>query len=91
MKNQTIKNLEEKIHDQVMNLYSAKYKNRLEVEHKNGVYTLILGVPTDHNPTYISYQTDNPDDFLKYICEELRTRNYMRVRYHKIIRHETYE
>lgn len=69
-------------------MYKAEYINRLEVEYNDGIYTLIIGIPTDHNPTYISYQTEDIDDFLDYICEELRTRNYMRVQYHKIIRHD---
>lgn len=90
MKNHITNELEEKIHGYIRNLYGKKYINRLEVEYNDGVYTLIIGIPTDYNPTFISYQTENTDDFLKYICEELRTRNYLRVRYHKINYNETF-
>lgn len=39
------KELVEKIHDYIRNLYKAEYNGRLEVVNENGMYTLILGVP----------------------------------------------
>ena len=52
-------------------------KNRLEVKFENGIYTLLLGIPNDLIPTTISLQTNDPQEFLDFIYEELRTRNYM--------------
>lgn len=71
--------LEQKIHEWICKIYKAKYKGRLEVTQEDGVYTLTLGLPSPDMPTNISIQTDDKAEFLKYIFEELRTRNYMRV------------
>lgn len=76
--------LENKIHDYIIKLYKAKYTRRLEVTHENGIYTLTLGIPDDVIPTAISFQTEDSQEFLEYIYEELRIRNYMRVYFYQV-------
>lgn len=81
-----IEELENKIRDCIISLYSATYNRRLEVLLKNGIYTLVLGIPDDLIPTSISLQTDDPQEFIDFICEELRTRNYMRIYFYQVRR-----
>ena len=78
-----------KIRDYIRNIYKAEYKNRLEVKFENGIYTLLLGVPNDLIPTTISLQTNDPQEFLDFIYEELRTRNYMRTYFYQVRRKDT--
>ncbi len=78
-----------KIRDYIRNTYKAEYKNRLEVKFENGIYTLLLGVPNDLIPTTISLQTNDPQEFLDFIYEELRTRNYMRTYFYQVRRKDT--
>lgn len=78
-----------KIRDYIRNKYKAEYKNRLEVKFENGIYTLLLGVPNDLIPTTISLQTNDPQEFLDFIYEELRTRNYMRTYFYQVRRKDT--
>ena len=80
--------LEAKIHGFIINLYKAKYKGRLNVKYDKGIYTLILGIPNEMIPTSISLQTDDPQEFLDYICDELKKRNYMRVYFYQVRRTE---
>lgn len=79
----------QKIRDYIRNKYKAEYKNRLEVKFENGIYTLLLGVPNDLIPTTISLQTNDPQEFLDFIYEELRTRNYMRTYFYQVRRKDT--
>lgn len=85
------KELEKKIHDFIANVYKAKYIGRLEVSNQNGMYTLLLGVPSPDFPTTITLQTDNPQEFLDYIEDELKNRDYMRVYYYNVKRKEQNE
>ena len=78
-----------KIRDYIRNIYKAEYKNRLEVKFENGIYTLLLGVTNDLIPTTISLQTNDPQEFLDFIYEELRTRNYMRTYFYQVRRKDT--
>lgn len=78
--------LEQKIHDYIKALYKAEYKGRLEVTQEDDIYALTLGIPSYDIPTTISLQTDKEEEFLKYICEELRVRNFMRVYFYSIKR-----
>jgi hypothetical protein len=79
----------QKIRDYIRNKYKAEYKNRLEVKFENGIYTLLLGIPNDLIPTTISLQTNDPQEFLDFIYEELRTRNYMRTYFYQVRRKDT--
>ena len=83
--------LEKKIHDFIIKVYKSKYIGRLEVLIDEGMYTLVLGVPSPDFPTRISLQTDKPEEFLKYVEEELKNRNYMRVYYYNVKRKEQNE
>ena len=85
------KELEKKIHDFIVKVYGAKYIGRLEVSNQNGMYTLLLGVPSPDFPTTITLQTDNPQEFLDYIEDELKNRDYMRVYYYNVKRKEQNE
>ena len=85
------KELVEKIHDYIRNLYKAEYNGRLEVINENGMYTLILGVPNYLWPTNITLQTTDSEEFLDFVCNELKTRNYLRVYFYKVIRKEKNE
>lgn len=78
--------LESKIRDCIISLYEATYNRRLEVKHENGIYTLILGIPDDVIPTSISIQTEDPQEFLDYVCSELKIRNYMRIYFYQVRR-----
>ena len=85
------KELVEKIHDFILKVYKAKYTGRLEVTNKDGMYILLLGVPSPDFPTTISLQTNDPEEFLNYIEDELKNRDYMRVYYYSIKRKEQNE
>lgn len=78
------KELEKVIHEYITVLYKAVYNGKLEVTNKDGIYILTLGVPAADIPTSISLQTEDPKEFLKYIKEELKSRDYMRVYFYKI-------
>lgn len=78
--------LENMIHECIKTLYSATYNRRLEVNHDNGVYSLVLGIPDDVMPTTISLQTNDPQVFLDYIYNELKNRNYMKVYFYQVRR-----
>ena len=85
------KELVKKIHDFIHKVYKAEYTGRLEVLNENGVYTLVLGVPSPDFPTRLSLQTDKAEEFLDYVTDELKTRNYMRVYYYNVKRKEQNE
>ena len=69
-------------------LYEANYIGRLEVEQIDDEYTLIIGIPSYMAPTYIACICESDKQFLEYIEEELRKRNYMRLEIYKTIRYE---
>lgn len=83
-----MKELETKIHEYIEHLYKAKFTNRLEVNHSNGIFELILGLPVDDIPTTISLQTDDEEKFLEYVCNELKSRNYLRIKFLNVKRVE---
>lgn len=85
------KELEKKIHDFIVKIYKAEYIGRLEVSNQNGMYTLLLGVPSPDFPTTITLQTDDPKEFLAYIEDELKNRDYMRVYYYNVKRKQKNE
>ena len=83
--------LRQQILDYIVNLYKANYTGPMKVTNENGLYTLMLGIPNIDTPTFISLQTDSSEEFLKYVFDELRTRNYMRVYFYKVNRNEIYK
>lgn len=78
--------LELKIRDYIAIIYKAEYRGKFEVIQNGNTYTLQIGLPSYMALTSISYETDDDQEFLDYIFEELRTRNYMRVEFYKVIR-----
>lgn len=49
-------------------------------------YRLNIGIPSYMFPTTIACDFDTDQEFLDYIYEEFRTRNYMRVYFYKVVR-----
>ena len=80
--------LEEKIHDYITETYKAEYKGLLKVHKNNLGYSLILGIPSYMSPTTIASNHTNDQDFLDFIFNEIRSRNYMRIEFYKVIREE---
>lgn len=78
--------LEQKIHDYIKTTYNAEYKGLLRVEQENDIYALTLGIPSYMARTHIACNADNDEDFLSYIFEELRVRNYVRQEVYKVVR-----
>lgn len=81
-----MKELEEKIHDYIKNLYKKEFIGLLQVKKINDIYELTLGIPVEDIPTKISLQTDSEEEFLEYVCDELKKRNYIRTQYFTVKR-----
>lgn len=80
--------LENQIHDYIESLYNATYNGLLEVREDNGIYTLVIGLPSYMSPTTISVDSNSDQYFLDFIFEEFRTRNYLRLDIYKVTREE---
>lgn len=78
--------LVEKILDYIKTLYKAEYIGFIQVTQVDNVYQLKMGLPCYMVPTSNIYETDSDEEFLNFIYEELRTRNYMRLDIYKTIR-----
>lgn len=78
--------LEQKILDYIKTTYKADYIGRLEVIQNDDIYTFLIGVPSYMVPTANHYECNSDDEFLTYIYEELRTRNYMKIDKYQVIR-----
>lgn len=78
--------LENKIHDYIKTLYKAIYKGLLLVEQEGDIYTFTIGIPSYMIPTVTNYESNNDTEFLEYIYEDLRVRNYMRLEFYKVVR-----
>lgn len=76
----------QKILDYLKNLYKAKYKGFIDVNQNTQEYIFTIGIPSYMSPTHISGEFESDEEFLKFIYEELRIRNYMRIDYYKVIR-----
>lgn len=74
------------IHDYIRSWYKATFVGLLEVHKTDTNYIFILGVPHYMFPTTIISSHDTDQEFLDFIYSELRTRNYMRQFYYKVIR-----
>lgn len=79
-----IQELEKKIHGYIIELYKKEYVGFLEVHKDNNIYSLVIGLPSPNIPTHISIQAQTDDEFFKYIKEELRTRNFLRVYFYNV-------
>lgn len=69
-------------------MYKKKYVGSLEITKEGNVYSCIIGLPSPNMPTHISIQAESDEDFLKYIKEELRTRNLVRTYFYSVRRSE---
>ena len=78
--------LEKKICELIKINYEAVYTGYLKVDHLNPGYKLSIGIPSYMTPTTIATDIDSEEEFLKFIDKELKTRNYLRQEYYKVIR-----
>ena len=83
--------LEELILDYIKNLYSAEYVGELSVYKIGEMYTFSIAIPEKLIPTTISCNCETDEDFLTFIYEEIRTRNYMRVYFYEVRRTKIYK
>ncbi len=72
--------------DYIKTLYKSEYEGSINVTQNDNIYRLNLGLPSYMNPTSIACDADSDEEFLEYIKEELRTRNYMRVYFYRVNR-----
>lgn len=84
----TEQELEQAIRDYIMTLYSACYVGYLKVQKLSPGYSLSIGIPSYMYLTTITCDFLTDEEFLTYIYEEFRTRNYMRVYFYKVHRIE---
>lgn len=78
--------LVQKILDYIKTTYKAVYKGYVDVDQDNKQYIFTIGLPSYMSPTHITGEFESDEQFLDYIFEELRTRNYMRIDYYKAIK-----
>lgn len=72
--------------DYIKSLYKAEYKGSINVTQNGTTYRLNVGLPSYMNPTSIAYDANSDEEFMDFIKEELRTRNYMRVYFYQVNR-----
>ena len=93
--------LEQAILDYIKINYKAEYTGFLKVEKFPSTYTEFIGNPSNNPgpgyrmsigipnymfPTTIACDFETDEEFLNYVYEEFRTRNYMRVYFYKVVR-----
>lgn len=76
--------LEQRIHDFFHKEYEASYNGRMEITQEGSIYSFLLGVPSYMAPTHISMETESDEDFMKFLEQELKSRNYVRVHFYRI-------
>ena len=64
----------------IFKLYHAFFKGKLEVHHKDGIYTLIIGIPSNMRPSSYSFE-GTEEQFLKFIEEEYKYNNKLWINY----------
>lgn len=81
--------LRERILEMIKDLYNAEFNGYIKViKNTETSYSLILGLPTYLEPTAISCDAESDEQFLQFVEDELKRRNYMRVYIYKVIRSE---
>lgn len=75
--------LQTKILDFFKTHYNACYIGYLEVIRNDTFYTFKIGIPSYMYPTVIQGDFNNDDDFLEFIYDEMKIRNYMRIYFYK--------
>lgn len=80
----TEQELEQVIHEYLLDIYNAKYIGKLKVEKLTPCgYQISLGMNTPEHPQII--YAELPDkEFLKFLKEELKSRNLTSVFYGKV-------
>ena len=78
--------LTQAIRDYIQTLYKACFIGWLKVEKLYPGYKLSIGIPSYMFPTTIAGDWETDEEFLNYIYEEFRTRNYMRVYFYQVHR-----
>lgn len=64
----------------IFKLYTAIFKGKLEVHHKDGIYTLIIGIPSNMRPSSYNFE-GTEEQFLKFIEEEFKCNNKLWINY----------
>lgn len=75
--------------DYIKTLYSAIYTGYISVTQDGSVYIFKIGIPSYMVPTSIIADVNSDQEFLDYLYEELRTRNYMKIDKYKVERTAT--
>ena len=79
--------LVKEIRDYMRELYKAEYVGHpLEVTELDSIYTFIIGIPSYMQPTTIACEAASDEEFMVFIKEELRIKNYMRLYFYKVVR-----
>lgn len=78
--------LEQRIRDYIKIVYKSEYVGFLRVIQNGISYVLEIGIPSYMSKTFIGYETEYDEQFLLYVFEELRTRNYMRTFFYGVTR-----
>lgn len=79
--------LKEKVLEMIQVLYNAEFTGFIKVvKNTETSYSLILGLPTYLEPSTISCDAESDEQFLQFVEDELKKRNYMRVYMYKVIR-----
>lgn len=78
--------LAQAIRDYIRSLYNADYVGYLVVEKLNPGYKVTIGIPSYMHPTSIAGDWATDEEFLNFVFEDLRIRNYMRVDFYKVVR-----
>lgn len=78
--------LTQAIRDYIKTLYKAHYTGWLKVEKLNPGYKVSIGIPSYMFPTTIAGDWATEEEFLNFVYEDLRIRNYMRVYFYQVYR-----
>lgn len=84
----TEQELEQKIRDWIKSYYKAEYAGVLTVTKINGVYRFSIAIPSWLCLTSLAGDFNSDEDFLTFIYDELRKRNYMRTDFYRVERTE---
>lgn len=78
--------LENLIKDYIKFWYGAEYTGYLSVIKRNPGYTFAIGIPSYMVKTTINCDYETDEEFLNYIYNEIRSRNYIRLDIYKVLR-----
>ncbi len=72
--------------DYIRNLYKSEYEGSINVTQNGTSYRLNIGLPSYMTPTSIACDANSDEEFLDFIKEEFRIRNYIRVYFYRVNR-----